>query len=177
MKKLTKKEMEIIEKEKREKTILKNNMISDLEDYWKDIEAVRRVAIINQDIEKLDYGNNLKKEEKEKLLNRYERIKDLSNTQIEVLRTLIHNRSDERRNITKEHLPANAIWTNDIIWKEENLIEYITFLKELGIEKIYYTNHSTNALEVIVWLTKAGAKVIGTTKISEYNEGVIFELN
>lgn len=176
MKKMTKKEMEIIEKERQEKLRLKRDLINNLESYWKDIEAVTRVAKINGDTEKLKYNDRLNDEETQKLLNRYENIKDLSNNQISVLRTIIHNKSDERRNILKEYLSEDSIWTNDIIWKEEDLKEMVEFLKKIGITKIYYTNHSTNALEVIVWLTKIGAKIIGTTKISEYNEGLIIEL-
>ena len=176
MKKLTKKEIELIENEKREKARSRRIMMRELESYWQDVEAVRRVALINGEVEKLVYGNELKKEERERLLNRYENIKDLNDNQKQVIRTLIHNERDRRNNTTKEYLTEDSIWISDIIWKEKDLKETTDFLKELGIEKIYYTNHSTNALEVIVWLTKIGAKIIGTTNISEYNEGLIIEL-
>ena len=177
MKKLTKKELKLLEEEKRIKYSNRRNMINDLENFWKDVDAVTRVAIINEETEKLQYGNTLKNEEREKLLNRYERINNLSKNQMSVLRTLINNEYDERKEIAKEHLSKESIWISDIFWKEEDLKETVEFLKELGINKIYYTNHSTNALEVIIWLTKLEAKIIGTTNISEYNEGLIIELN
>lgn len=176
MKKLTKKEIELIENEKREKARIRRKMISDLKNYWEDVEAVIRVAKINGETEKLKYNDRLNEEETQKLLNRYESIKDLSDNQKQIIRTLIHNERDRRDNTTKEYLSEDSIWISDIIWKEKDLKEITEFLKELGIEKIYYTNHSTNVMEVLVWLTKIGAKIIGTTNISEYNEGLIIEV-
>ena len=76
----------------------------------------------------------------------------------------------------KEQLPENAVWINDIIWKEEDLIELVNFYKSLGITKMYYTDKGTSALPVIVWLTRLGCKIVDTTNISEYNEGLIIEL-
>lgn len=176
MKKLTKKEIELIENEKREKARVRRTMISDLKNYWQDVEAVIRVAKINGETEKLKYNDRLNEEETQKLLNRYESIKDLSDNQKQIIRTLINNERDRRDNTAKEYLSEDSIWIRDIIWKEEDLKEITHFLKELGIEKIYYTNKSTNVMEVLVWLTKIGAKIIGTTNISEYNEGLIIEV-
>ena len=52
----------------------------------------------------------------------------------------------------------------------------VNFYKSLGITKMYYTDKSTAALHVIVWLTRLGCKIVDTTKISEFNEGLIIEL-
>ena len=93
---MTKKEMKIIENEKREKASLRRQMMDDLNSYWRDIEAVTRVAKINGEKEKLDYSGYLVKEEQEKLFNRYENLKDLSKNQNDVLRILLRNDEDRR---------------------------------------------------------------------------------
>ena len=115
MKKLTKKEIELIEIEKREKARVRRAMISDLKNYWEDVEAVIRVAKINGETEKLKYNDRLNEEETQKLLNRYESIKDLSDNQKQIIRTLIHNERDRRDNTTKEYLSeilSTYCWSN-----------------------------------------------------------------
>ena len=51
MKKLTKKEMEAIKEEERRLRSKRLNMMSQLESYWKDVEATIRVARLNNDEE------------------------------------------------------------------------------------------------------------------------------
>lgn len=174
---MTKKEKELLLKEKQEKASLRRNMIDSLESYWKDVAATLRVAKINNETDKLTYGNDLTKEEKDRLFNRYELLTDLNDNQIKILRTLVHNDRDryESRK-AKETLPSDAVWIDDIIWNEQELDDYLELFKRIGIEKIYYTNASTGALEVITWLTNRDIKIIGVTKISEYHDGLIFQI-
>lgn len=182
MKKLTKKELEDIENKKKEIRHKRLEMTRALESYWRDVEATIRVAKLNNNHEIMSYSDRLIKSEEEKLWNNYECLKGLTENQIQALRILVWNkneREDSHKNKycrMKEQLPEEAIWINDIIWKEEDLIEYIEFLKELGITHIYYTNHSTACLDFMVWITKLGAKIIGITNISEFNEGLIIEI-
>lgn len=182
MKKLTKKELEAIENERKEMRHKRLEMIRSLESFWKDVDATIRVAKLNDNKEMLSYSDRLVKSEEEKLWNNYENLKGLTEIQTQALRILVWNKNErdqffkDKYCIMKEQLPEDAVWIRDIIWKEEDLIEMVNFYKSLGITKMYYTDKSTAALHVIVWLTRLGCKIADTTKISEFNEGLIIEL-
>ena len=182
MKKLTKKELEAIENERKEMRHKRLEMIRSLESFWKDVDATIRVAKLNDNKEILSYSDRLVKSEEEKLWNNYENLKGLTKIQTQALRILVLNKNEREQFFRdkyctmKEQLPENAVWINDIIWEEEDLIEMVNFYKSLGITKMYYTDRGTLALPVIVWLTRLGCKIIDTTKISEFNEGLVIEL-
>ena len=182
MKKLTKKELEAIENERKEMRHKRLEMIRSLESFWKDVDATIRVAKLNDNKEILTCSDRLVKSEEEKLWNNYENLKGLTKIQTEALRILVLNKNEREQFFRdkyctmKEQLPENAVWINDIIWKEEDLIEMVNFYKSLGITKMYYTDRGTLALPVIVWLTRLGCKIVDTTKISEFNEGLVIEL-
>lgn len=182
MKKLTKKELEAIENERKEIRHKRLEMIRSLESYWKDVDATIRVAKLNDNKEMLSYSDRLVKSEEEKLWNNYENLQGLTEIQIQALRVLVRNKNEREQFYKdkycrmKEQLPEDAVWISDIVWKEEDLIEMVNFYKSLGITKMYYTDKSTAALHVIVWLTRLGCKIVGITNITEYNEGLIIEL-
>lgn len=182
MKKLTKKELEAIENERKEMRHKRLEMIRSLESFWKDVDATIRVAKLNDNKEILGYDDRLVKSEEEKLWNNYENLKGLTKIQTQALRILVCNKNEreqffrDKYCIMKVQLPEDAVWIRDVIWKEEDLIEMVNFYKSLGITKMYYTDDSTAALPVIVWLTRLNCKIIGTTNILEYNEGLIIEL-
>lgn len=177
MKRLTKKELEAIQELEQERKRLRREMMDALENYWKDISAMERVARLNG-------KESIKEETKEKLFNNYEVIKDLTKSQINILRELIFNERDRLEYYKgygrmKEILPQDSIWLSDSITFDittEGLLEQFELLKRIGIKKIYYTNTSTTALDDMVWLFKIGAKIIGITNISDSNEGLIIEL-
>ena len=178
-----KKQLKEIEEAKKAQRRLRWEMTEALKSYWEDIAAMERVAKITGNKDALLMGGQLVKQEKEKLFNNYEVLKDLTTSQLSALRIIIHNEEQleefllgSRHSIMKEQLPADAIWIKDIIWKEEEFLEQLELFKRIGITKIYYTDHSTATLRAMVWFTRAGAKIIGTTNISEYEEGLIIEL-
>ena len=181
MKKLTKKEMEAIKEEERRLRSKRLNMMNQLESYWKDVEATIRVAKLNNDEETLKYGK-LVEEKRIQLLNNYESIKDLSDAEIQAVRMMICNNNSRHEYDTKkwcnmkEYLPEDAVWMNDIIWREEDLIKQVELFRSVGIKNIYYTDKSTACLQAMVWFTRLNCKIVGTTNISEYNEGLIIEL-
>ena len=78
MKKLTKKELEAIENERKEMRHKRLEMIRSLESFWKDVDATIRVAKLNDNKEILSYSDRLVKSEEEKLWNNYENLKGLT---------------------------------------------------------------------------------------------------
>ena len=175
MAKLTKKEIQEMEELEKERLRLRLSMMEALENYWKDIAAMERVN-------KITGGGDVTKEVKKELFSRYKVLEGLTDNQIDTIRVLISNRDELRRmemgidSRMKERLPQDAIWLNDIVWKEEDLLEQLGLFKRIGIAKVYYTDKSTAVMAAIVWFTKAKAKIIGLTNIDEYNEGLIIEL-
>lgn len=182
MKRITKKEMEAMEELKKAQRRLRREMVESLQSYWKDVAAMERVAKLSNNNDIL-VGGNLIKEEKDKLYSNYSILEGLTINQISALRTLIQNEKERdeiyrgiKNPYMKEELPDDAIWVRDIVWREEDLLEQIELFKRIGINKVYYTDRSTAALDAVIWFTRLGAKIIGTTNISEYNEGLIIEL-
>lgn len=171
-----------IEEAKKEQRRLRREMLEALKNYWKDVAAMERVAKLT-DNKQILFNGDLIAEEKNKLYNNYSILQGLTISQISILRTLIHN--DEERDEysigskygrMNELLPDEAIWLDDSFDSEEDLLEQIELLKRIGITKIYYTNKSTLALSNMIWLYRAGTKIIGTTNINKHNEGIVIEL-
>lgn len=123
------------------------------------------------------------KEERDKLIEGLKNIKELNKAEREIIRELYFSelerntfKVNKNRSRLNEELPEDAIWLEHTTWKEEDFINQTYLLKNLKINKVYYTDKSTAALNGIVWFTKMGAKIIGTTKITDSTEGLIIEL-
>lgn len=182
MEKLTKKQLKEMEELQQAQRRLKREMVQSIESYWKDIAAMERVAKLTGNKDILLNGD-LIKEEKEKLFANYTVLQGLTKAQLVLLRTMVNNDKErsaflreDKYSQMKELLPDTAVWMRDLVWSEEELLEQIDLLKRMGMNKIYFTDKSTAALQELVWFTRAGAKVEGITNISEYNEGLIIKL-
>lgn len=182
MEKLNKKQVKEIEELKKAQRRLRREMIEALQNYWKDVAAVERVAKLTNNNDIL-HGGELIKEERQKLYDNYPVLEGLTISQISILRTLIHNEEEKEEFLRgnkysqfKEALPGDAIVMKDFVWNEEELTEQLELLKRIGIKEIYFVNSSTAVLKEMVWLFRAGARIVGTTNIDEYNEGLIIEL-
>ena len=111
MKKLTKKELEAIENERKEMRYKRLEMVRSLESFWKDVDATIRVAKLNDNKEMLSYSDRLVKSEEEKLWNNYENLKGLTEIQTQALRILVWNKNEreqffkDKYCIMKEQLP------------------------------------------------------------------------
>lgn len=177
MAKLTKKELKEMEELQKERIRLKRRMVDELENYYKDVAAMERIA-------KLNGKQGITEETKDKLFSNYETIKDLTKEQIDIIMTLIYNERDKEEYYKgygkmKELLPQDGIWLNDSITfniTSEGLLDQLELLRRIGIRKIYYTNSSTTGLDDMVWLYNIGGRIIGITKIDQYNTGLIIEI-
>lgn len=186
-KKMTKTQIKEIEMAKQEKRRLRRRLVDSVKNYWKDCEAVERVAKINKEENMLDYRGYLVEEQKTKLLSNYENLKFLvgidykENKSWSVVRTIVESQNvrDNYYSGTtraKEYLPEDSAWMNEIVWSHDEMKLYIKLFQEYGIDYIYFTNSSSGALESITSLVSLGATVIGTTIIYEDGKGIIFDI-
>ena len=192
-KKLTKKEIEEMNKKQTELRTQRRFVIEAVKNYWEDLEATKRYYKLNEMTDKLNYGGNLFDEDAEKLLRRYECLNfvklygQYEKNDVEVrtwdfIRMMI--RTDEeyccysRRTLDKA-LETDAIWNDDIIWSTEQVKLYLKLARKFGYTKFYYTNASSGALANITDFINLGAKVIGTCAKAEDREkaGLILDIS
>ena len=158
MKKLTKKEMEAIKEEERRLRSKRLNMMSQLESYWKDVEATIRVAKLNNDEETLKYGK-LVEEKRIQLLNNYELIKDLSDAEIQAVRIMICNNNLRHEYDTKKKSRKVEINKTDYI-KFKSLCITKEIINKVKWEETFIKHISNEGLmskiykELIQWNNK-----------------------
>lgn len=185
---MKKKELEALQNELRCK---RRALVQALEDYEKDCNAMIRVAKMDSELyqQKCTYGGSLKDEVKMQIKERYSDLdflkvsydkNDPESRMMDALRIIY--RSEDEKSVWrtdkrgKETLPRDAVWNDDIIWDMTQMKLYLKMFKKYGYTEFYYTNASTGALENIAHLISLGATIKGTTRISEYREGLIFDL-
>lgn len=178
------KEMEKIKEERRNELSKKfDRFMRDYKNYIKDVEAVSRVASINEEYEKFD-GRNLKKEYTDKLLERYESLeilKNLDGAKRTALRiaVLSYDAEDSKdRYYSQQHYNRrfNAIIYNESIWDFNEFKTIIEILKDFGFETVEYISCSTQAMEVINYMIKSGATVKGVSENTDSYKGLVFDI-
>lgn len=204
-KKLTKVQEKELARIQQDKENLRWRVLLSVNEYWQDCSAMERVSKIECKLftedKKLELLNRY---EDLKFLTEYidsnnvdEKGKVVMDTYYRAwsfIRTLnksvkmydkVNKREDydfETKQVTYielDTLPKNAIWIDDIIWDESQMKLYLQLCSKFGINKMYYTNASSGALQNITDLIKFNAKIIGTTNICEFrpDEGLIFDLS
>ena len=202
-KKLTKKELKMIEEEKRKeqakKITLRRHFIDALHSWWADVDATLRYCKINDVEDKLNgssYNPSLSKEEKKRLFDRYETLKELINydedREWDAVYTI--NKTDKVYNscnadddycILETPLDSETLFIDDTIWDQKQFDRTLELAKKLGYTKAVYISSSTSAMENVVRFIKAGCKIIGTNaklsksfggdKLYVDREGIIVE--
>lgn len=175
MKKLTKKQIE----ERQTKLNIRRTMIEEFENFKKDYYAVERVATMNGEKEKLDYRGNLSKEEQDKILNTYENIKNLSDSEFFVIGTLIDNEKENG-----EHFKQSKYCHLNHYIKEDEMVinrlygheikEIVKFAKRIGVERIHLFYGVCMGL--ILELVELNVKLSGKSTIKEDEIGIILDL-
>lgn len=194
-KKLTKTQIKEMEKLQQEKRDMREKVVQSVKDYERDVQATKRYYVINEEHDKLTYGGDLKTEERERLLRRYDcldflRIGD-NYTQEEkdngedrnwsFVREMynsfdeLHNYGNDRR--LDFYMDKDDLWLNNIIWSTAQIKQYIRLALKYGYKRILYTNSSSGALGNITDFIDCGAKVVGTLGRKGYNkEGIILDI-
>lgn len=199
-KKLTKKELKAIEEEKRKehakKITLRRHFIDALHGWWADVDATLRYCKINNVEDKLNgssYNPSLSKEEKKRLFDRYDTLKELINydedREWDAVYTI--NKTDKAYNegedycILEKPLDGETLFIDDTIWDQKQFDRTLELAKKLGYTKAVYISSSTSAMENVVRFIKADCKIIGTNaklsrsfggdKLYVDREGIIVE--
>lgn len=167
------------EQEKAERRHLRLSYINDTINYRKDYEAIKRVAKINEDYSKLD-RDYLSKEEENKLKERYPLLQNLTKGEKLGISLLVEAKKYRDNYIQfkqlNKYIDEETIWLNAVVWDYEEMEQLYNFLIKVGVNTIYYTEHSTGTLDDMVWLHKLGAKIVDTVVLDGDREGLVFKI-
>lgn len=180
-KKLTKKELEAIQKEKEN---ARYYFIQAIQDYWKDKDAAERYYKTK--------GEIMPEEEVERLFRRYEVLnnynikynkEDKNYRMWDAIRCMVRDYESKHdyRNPLDKHFTVKAdkndLIVDDIIWDIDQLQTLISEALKYGYERIFYMNNSSGAMETLGQLVELGGVLEGTVYNVEYDRfGLIFNI-
>ena len=176
---MTKKELKALEEEKKknqqEKINLRYEFLRQLHSWWDDVDATERYCKINNIEDKLTgYSPRLISEEKERLFNRYDILKELvdynSNRQWDIVYAINETNKYYKGDYMvgyynaklEKDLDEQTLMIKDIIWEQIQFDKTIELARKLGYTKILYIDNSSACMENMVRFAKIGCQIIGT---------------
>lgn len=170
MKKETAKEKRIREEQQDRVRSERRSFVRDVRDYWKDINAAERYLQTT--------GKVLEDEERNRLFNRYESLKDfkmvdstVNNYKWSVIRAIVEQvesyRAYKQEDKIDKHLTIK-LCEDDLlfdgnIWGIEHIRVIIEIAKRFGYTRIFVTDHASGMTDNIALFTEFNCKIEQTT--------------
>ena len=181
-KKLSKKELEAIQSEKRK---LRYEFQRAVRTFWEERSAAE--TYFKTKGERLPEGEEERLFRRHEILNDYKLSYDNNSPESRMwstIRIIVNNDRTNRDYRGKEvdeyfstRMEEDDIIINDIVWDENEIKLILSQLLKFGYKRIFYKDHSTAVMRTVVGLINFGAKIEDTFFISQYGDvGLIFNI-
>lgn len=156
--KLTKKELEEVreatKRELNERVQYRKNLIEQYENYYEDVEALKRVYKMKNEMDKLELDGytryRLKEDEQKEVLENYPLLKDLDSKYNWIIADISYNCRKSPSDIYGTKF--NYSDTMRTLWNEEDVKTLMEALDMLGYTELRYGNSSTIATQNIHYI-------------------------